>query len=91
MKSIKTATHFCLVKVTPFVGVWIEIMQYLNPCNKGQVTPFVGVWIEINAYQEKINNELLSLPSWECGLKFLGTNHSGGTSTSLPSWECGLK
>ncbi len=34
------------------------------------VTPFVGVWIEI----VKINGDkfnFTSLPSWECGLKFL--------------------
>ena len=34
--------------VTPFVGVWIEIMIILSVAhNDLQVTPFVGVWIEI--------------------------------------------
>ena len=36
------------IAVTPFVGVWIEII--LDGCCKkseGIVTPFVGVWIEI--------------------------------------------
>ena len=33
------------------------------------VTPFVGVWIEIiQDFQKDIR--LLSLPSWECGLKY---------------------
>ena len=33
--------------VTPFMGVWIEILLILlfDVCNK--VTPFMGVWIEI--------------------------------------------
>mgnify|MGYP000422430546 FL=1 len=34
--------------VTPFVGVWIEIILRLMQHVKQWVTPFVGVWIEIN-------------------------------------------
>ena len=33
------------------------------------VTPFVGVWIEIRKGQI-LWIDILSLPSWECGLKF---------------------
>ena len=33
------------------------------------VTPFVGVWIEINHTEALKNPLILSLPSWECGLK----------------------
>ena len=35
------------IAVTPFVGVWIEIviLNVIIPCQF--VTPFVGVWIEI--------------------------------------------
>ena len=33
--------------VTPFMGVWIEISQYLPYGYILQVTPFMGVWIEI--------------------------------------------
>ena len=33
--------------VTPFVGVWIEIMRAKLRGLKDTVTPFVGVWIEI--------------------------------------------
>ena len=36
------------IKVTPFVGVWIEIILRLMQHVKQWVTPFVGVWIEIN-------------------------------------------
>ena len=32
------------------------------------VAPFVGVWIEINVFANS-RKVILSLPSWECGLK----------------------
>ena len=34
---------------------------------------------------------VLSLPSWECGLKCLLPMSLATISESLPSWECGLK
>ena len=34
-------------EVTPFVGVWIEILNWRNIQRCKLVTPFVGVWIEI--------------------------------------------
>ncbi len=56
------------IAVTPFVGVWIEIMyDTLLPYGK-PVTPFVGVWIEIVG-AALTKQEIESLPSWECGLK----------------------
>ena len=36
------------MRVTPLVGVWIEICVVLNVENcEDNVTPLVGVWIEI--------------------------------------------
>ena len=35
------------IAVTPFVGVWIEIEEFLHSMVVRFVTPFVGVWIEI--------------------------------------------
>ena len=35
------------IAVTPFVGVWIEILNTKYPLENPHVTPFVGVWIEI--------------------------------------------
>ena len=32
--------------VTPFVGVWIETLSFVEPRILTHVTPFVGVWIE---------------------------------------------
>ena len=57
--------------VTPFVGVWIEIQFWLERKWNILVTPFVGVWIEIFCYYNTKNVLTTSLPSWECGLKFL--------------------
>ncbi len=33
----------------------------------------------------------MSLPSWECGLKFFTQQNHVEPLLSLPSWECGLK
>ena len=35
------------IAVTPFVGVWIEMLLLLSDLPVMLVTPFVGVWIEI--------------------------------------------
>ena len=58
------------MQVTPFAGVWIEILL-CSPCAcEPPVTPFAGVWIEIaQMTQRKAENR--SLPSRECGLKCL--------------------
>ena len=56
--------------VTPFVGVWIEIGHASGRIVRLLVTPFVGVWIEIFSGEPAEINHWMSLPSWECGLKF---------------------
>ena len=33
--------------VTPFTGVWIEMLTYRRALSRLPVTPFTGVWIEI--------------------------------------------
>ena len=33
--------------VTPFAGVWIEMIKHRNDTRENTVTPFAGVWIEI--------------------------------------------
>ena len=38
------------IAVTPFVGVWIEILAFLKAAMEFSVTPFVGVWIEIDCF-----------------------------------------
>ncbi len=39
---------WCLLYVTPFAGVWIEIPVFGAELITYSVTPFAGVWIEIN-------------------------------------------
>ena len=38
------------MKVTPCVGVWIEIALFVGAAYCCLVTPCVGVWIEINNF-----------------------------------------
>ena len=56
------------IAVAPFVGVWIEIRGHFGIYVRSYVAPFVGVWIEMSKYNS-LSGFLLSLPSWECGLK----------------------
>ena len=78
--------------VTPFTGVWIEIDKTLNcSCKTVLVTPFTGVWIEIAQQNIQYLKNHVSLPLWECGLKFVFLLHLNKLFQSLPLRECGLK
>ncbi len=70
MKSGKSKGNPRRRKVTPRVGVWIEMFTTLIQSLTTNVTPRVGVWIEIVKQIEKSVKALESLPVWECGLKF---------------------
>ena len=48
LKSAHLTNRHKLDRVTPFVGVWIEIVESIGFDDKRNVTPFVGVWIEIH-------------------------------------------
>ena len=61
-------------KVTPFAGVWIEICTSLTNWISKSVTPFAGVWIEIRGKHQKMRG-IVSLPSRECGLKYVIALH----------------
>ena len=71
IKYRKLISHSLRGSVTPFVGVWIEIMPYTRLYHIRYVTPFVGVWIEIIELHVNTFTMSQSLPSWECGLKFV--------------------
>ncbi len=90
MKFIWQILNLQHILVTPFVGVWIEILETVQRILSMAVTPFVGVWIEINCDRED-ERDFPSLPSWECGLKCAATSAAVTAESSLPSWECGLK
>ena len=57
---------------------------------QGLVAPLVGAWIEI-CLTHKEKRSLVSLPSWERGLKYFVHLTLFCCSASLPSWERGLK
>ena len=57
------------IAVAPLVGAWIEISKTWGYFLKNKVAPLVGAWIEIVTVDYK-NGVLLSLPSWERGLKY---------------------
>ena len=38
------------IAVTPFVGVWIEVLAARHNACVISVTPFVGVWIEVGLW-----------------------------------------
>ena len=77
-------------KVTPFVGVWIEIS---NPNFSRIFAPSLPSWeCGLKLLGNCANHvTMLSLPSWECGLKYLLILKYYIPYSSLPSWECGLK
>ena len=56
------------IAVTPFVGAWIEITEAEEVTFSCYVTPFVGAWIEIILAVPR-PPFIVSLPSWERGLK----------------------
>ena len=90
LKSNIAKTVLSVDDVTPFVGVWIEIIIGAGSSAHRSVTPFVGVWIEI-PFLSGTSIHVKSLPSWECGLKLSYPLCWRQYFSSLPSWECGLK
>ena len=56
--------------VAPLVGAWIEILTIeMNLTIEEYVAPLVGAWIEIYNFIIAVS-AILSLPSWERGLKY---------------------
>ena len=77
-------------KVTPLVGVWIEIGDRSVLLRLCVVTPLVGVWIEIpkNLRTRKKPSVTPLVGVW-IEIFIIRRNTIGGGS--LPLWECGLK
>ena len=47
LKSLRIRVKHRMKLVTPFMGVWIEILVLIPYNVRIHVTPFMGVWIEI--------------------------------------------
>ena len=81
----------CIIaSVAPLVGAWIEIFVMLYMSLISFVAPLVGAWIEIMDLCRSVS-ALLSLLSWERGLKSYEPLASLSQVVSLLSWERGLK
>ena len=58
------------ILVAPFVGAWIETSYFkVKELASEEVAPFVGAWIETDVLKVCVFGYMMSLPSWERGLK----------------------
>ena len=79
-----------LVRVTPFVGVWIETFGQCQKNEGLRVTPFVGVWIEtLMANMDQL--PCVVTPFVGVWIETWNILLSSGRIVSHPSWVCGLK
>ena len=53
------------------MGAWIEIDRKSQEEKRATVAPLVGAWIEMSVYVYWVALAIVSLPSWERGLKLL--------------------
>ena len=90
LKLIGVLSSHSFVVVTPFAGVWIEIMMLPDPLGGMGSLPSRECGLKCNLYIT-IGYQIMSLPSRECGLKFAAYLDQHGAELSLPSRECGLK
>ena len=77
-------------KVTPLVGVWIEIPVHLLPYPSPNVTPLVGVWIEIACERWRKYLDVVT-PLVGVWIEMTLSIKDQPRYQSLPLWECGLK
>ena len=79
------------IDVTPFTGVWIEMIFASNSIHATTVTPFTGVWIEIKSKEFRITCRMVT-PFTGVWIEISRQKgHGESCSKSLPSRECGLK
>ena len=80
-----------IFEVTPFVGVWIETLDFCNFSIHVLVTPFVGVWIETTKRALRDNLECVT-PFVGVWIETSDKKHLTAMQyKSHPSWVCGLK
>ena len=51
------------------MGAWIEILLVISSSMTAPVAPYMGAWIEIGRFPAVIAHIVVSLPTWERGLK----------------------
>ena len=79
-----------VIKVTPFVGVWIETADFCTCCYCSRSHPSWVCGLK-HGLTCLTNNILKSHPSWVCGLKRVRLAVPLSATASHPSWVCGLK
>ena len=57
------------LNVAPYMGAWIEISATKTKNILYSVAPYMGAWIEIRKIGNKDTVPIMSLPTWERGLK----------------------
>ena len=76
--------------VAPFVGAWIEIVDFGLCIPNGRVAPFVGAWIEMIAPPNAFINFSVA-PFVGAWIEICREVDVEEKPKSLPSWERGLK
>ena len=77
--------------VTPYAGVWIEIVNLGMGRKWRLVTPYAGVWIEIFEALDRFYSGIVT-PYAGVWIEILFTLfNSNKLLVSLPTRECGLK
>ena len=70
LKSLSFSVLLCRHRVTPFMGVWIEILISVGiVAENGKSLPLWECGLKFD-YLEKMPQVKWSLPLWECGLKY---------------------
>ena len=77
-------------RVTPLVGVWIEIYRIPKEDFLEWSLPLWECGLKL-VDERALGVEPRSLPLWECGLKLVTRRKVNVFPMSLPLWECGLK
>lgn len=77
-----------IIAVAPCVGAWVEIPPCPRPPPRPWVAPYVGAWIKMIV---GVTGILLSLPTWERGLKCVRIRARVVEVHRSPNVEHGLK
>ena len=78
------------VKVTPYVGVWIETSVDTALASFAQSHPTWVCGLKLMCLKLWMRY-LTSHPTWVCGLKLFGIIRMLAFVKSHPTWVCGLK
>ena len=67
------------------MGAWIEILLVISSSMTAPVAPYMGAWIEIGRFPAVIAHIVVSLPTWERGLKLPQRAEFGNSAGVAPN------